>query len=186
LGLELSIANNPCAKATFFENWDNRKGQQCYAHPNEYAAEAQKVLELGEVAYNRLKMREAMQWIRANPKRAISLWIQRFKLFWFPEPEGVIALWTIDLLTPVSLIGFFFLARANRAGAFLLMTFVVVYPLVYYVIQASNRYRIPILWVTFGVAAACLAAPLEWAFLNLNPARKLARPVDELAFGKKS
>ena len=186
LGLELHISNNPCARVTFWENWDNRNGQKCYAHPNDYPAEAQKVVELGEVAYNQLQMREAVEWTKSNPQRAVSLWIQRFKLFWFPQPGRLVAMWTIDLMTPAMLLGLLFLARANRASATLLMTFVVVYPLVYYLIQAAERYRLPILWVTFGLAATALAAPLEWAFLHVDLCRRLLPSLDEHAFGKKS
>lgn len=160
-GLELRISNNPCAKVTLFQN---RHGQKCYAHPNEDLAEAQKVVALGEAAYNRQQAREAVQWIEANPLRALSLWAQRCKLFWFPTAGRQIAMWTIDVVTPLSLLGLFALSRSSRAGAILLLSFMAIYPLVYYLIQASERYRFPILWVTFGLGAAGLAALMEWIF----------------------
>ncbi len=154
-GLELEISNNPCAKVTIYEN---RHGEKCYSHPNEDIAEARQVLAIGEVAYNRQKLQEAVGWIEGNPGRAISLWAGRFKAFWFPTPGRRIALWTLDLMTPLSLLGLWVLARANRAGAILLASFLVVYPLPYYLIQASERYRYPIQWVTFGLGAIAVAA----------------------------
>jgi hypothetical protein len=160
-GLELRISNNPCAKVTL---WLNRHGVRCYAHPNEDLAEAQKIVQMGEVAYNQQQMREAVQWIKANPVKAASLWAQRFKLFWFPVAGRQIAMWTIDVVTPLSLLGLWSLYRNSRAGAILLMSFMVIYPLVYYLIQASERYRFPILWVTFGLGAAGLAALVQWIF----------------------
>ncbi len=59
-------------------------------------------------------------------------------------------------------------------------------PLVYYLIQASDRHRIPILYVTFGAALAVLATPLERLFLHTDLGRRLVPAVDEHAFGKKS
>jgi len=163
-GLELRISNNPCAKVTL---WQNRHGDRCYAHPNEDVGEAMKVAALGEVAYNRRQEREAVEWIEANPRSAISLWTQRFKLFWVPPAGRQVAMWTIVLLTPLSLIGLFFLARSNPAGAVLLGSFMAVYPLLYYLIQASERYRFPILWVTFGLGAIAVAALAERALTRV-------------------
>jgi uncharacterized membrane protein len=160
-GLELQISNNPCAKVTL---WQNRHGQKCYQHPNEDVAEAQKVAALGEVAYNQQQARKAAHWIAANPLKAASLWVQRFKLFWFPVPGRQIAMWTIDVMTLLGLLGLLAISQTSRAGALLLASLLAVYPLVYYMIQASERYRFPILWVTYGLGAAGLAALLQWMF----------------------
>jgi hypothetical protein len=168
LGLELRISNNPCAKVTFYQN---RHGQKCYEHPNEDLAEAQKVLAMGEVAYNRQQKLEAMQWIEANPGAALWLWVQRLKVFWFPQPGRLVNMWTIDLLTPPSLLGLLFLFRVNIGSAALLGSFVLVYPLLYYTIQASERYRYPILWVTFVLGAIGLAAVAHWTAARL-PGRR--------------
>jgi hypothetical protein len=164
-GLELSLSNNPCAKDTL---WLNRHGQKCYAHPNEDFAEAQKVIALGEVNYNHQKQREAMQWIAANPRKALTLWTHRFELFWLPDPGRQIAMWTIDLLTPLSLLGLVFLVRKRRASAVLLVSFLLIFPLLYYSIQASERYRFPILWVTFTLAAAAITPLAQWIFNRLS------------------
>jgi hypothetical protein len=159
LGLELQISNNPCAKVTIYEN---RHGQKCYAHPNEDAAEAQKVLAMGEVAYNRQLEQDAVRWIEGNPGKAIGLWVRRIGAFWFPVAGHQIATWTIDLVTPLSFIGLWILARRNRAAAILLASLVALFPLPYYLIQASDRYRYPILWVTFGLGAVALSALANW------------------------
>jgi hypothetical protein len=160
LGLELRVSNNPCAKVTLWETIN----MHCYPHPDSDIAEAQKFLAVGEVAYNRQEMREAVGWVRANPRQALVLWRKRFRLFWLPRPEDRIAAWTIDLATALSLVGLFVLARANRPGAVLCSVFLVVYPLVYYLSLALDRYRYPILWVTSGLAAVGCSALLQWAF----------------------
>lgn len=161
LGLELYISNNPCAKVTLYEN---RHGNKCYAHPNEDAAEARKVLASGEVAYNRQKEQEALRWIAANPGTAIGLWVRRIWAFWFPVAGRQIATWTIDVVTPLSLLGLWVLFRQNQWAAILLASLAGIFPLPYYLIQASDRYRYPILWVTFALGAVALSAMVRGIF----------------------
>ena len=167
-GLELQLSNNPCAKVTI---WLNRHGEKCYDHPNEVAAEARKVLDFGEVEYNRGKQREAVRWIASHPQQALSLWEKRFGVFWFLRLDRRIATWAIDFATALTPLGLLVLDRRSRLGAVLCASILLVFPLIYYTIQASDRYRLPIMWVTFGLAAAGCAAPLEWAFRSLRFSR---------------
>ncbi|MBV8847744.1 MAG: hypothetical protein JO307_33435 [Bryobacterales bacterium] len=157
-GLELRISNNPCAKVTV---WLNRHGQKCYEHPNEVVAEAEKVGNLGEAEYNRRQLRQALKWIAANPGRTLNLSRQRFVLFWLPAPGRRIAIWVIDAATLLSLAGLWALYRFNRTGFAICVIFLLIYPLPYYLIQADERYRIPVLWVTFGLAALGCTALLQ-------------------------
>jgi hypothetical protein len=157
-GLELGVSNSPFAKVTFYENF----WHHYFPHPNADIAEARKVLAVGEVKYTQQRMQEALQWIRTNPRQALGLWIRRFVVFWFPTPGRRIAPLTIDLATALSCFGLFVLARASRMGATLCAVFLVIYPPVYYILQAFDRYRFPILWVTFGLAAAACSAILEY------------------------
>jgi hypothetical protein len=46
--------------------------------------EARKVMELGEIKYNALQLREARRWISSHPARFIKLSIMRFIAFWMP------------------------------------------------------------------------------------------------------
>ena len=165
-GLELQLSNNPCAKVTV---WLNRHGEKCYDHPNEVAAEARKVMDLGEVEYNRAKLHEAVSWIASHPREALGLWRKRFVVFWFLPLDRRIATWAMDFATALSPLGVLALYRRSRLGAVLCATILLVFPLVYYTIQASDRYRLPIMWVTFGLAAAGLAGLFQFfAQLLLN------------------
>jgi hypothetical protein len=159
-GLELRVSNNPCAKVTLYDN----RHEDCYEHPNESAGEARKILALGEPEYNRRQMSEALGWMRANPRQAASLAVRRFYRIWVLRPGRRIAEWAINVATLLSLPGLFFLARSNRLGTILCSIFLVVYPAVYYLIQTSDRYRLPILWVTFGLAALGCSTLLEYAW----------------------
>jgi len=45
---------------------------------------------------------------------------------------------------------------------------ILVIPLTYYTIQVLDRYRLPTMWVAFGLAATGWATPLEWACRSLR------------------
>jgi hypothetical protein len=122
---------------------------------------------VGEYRFNQERMRQALSWIASHPKRFASLTAQRFVLFWFPT-WGLAhfrrlppVLWCITL---TSFAGFARLWRRNRVDAWILGGALLVYPLVYYVIQFEPRYRDPILWVTLLLTGYALAAvlPESW------------------------
>jgi hypothetical protein len=86
-------------------------------HPNENYEEALKVRQLGEVEYNRVRLREAIQWIKGNPIAFTSLSLRRFEAFWLPPAstnpgDGVILHpWVVDCLTLLSIAGLSVLAQ---------------------------------------------------------------------------
>lgn len=160
LGLELQVSNNDCAGPSFRDNM--LSGCHNATHPNVNAEEARKVRELGEAAYNRQRMDDALGWIRSNPARFAHLSFDRFRLFWFPPLRGPIAslpLWTITVL---GFAGAILAFRADRTAGWLLGAALVAHPLVYYFIQQLIRYRYPILWISFLLAAYALDR--GWAF----------------------
>jgi len=119
---------------------------------------------MGEIAYNRQRLRDALDWIRANPRRFLALTAERILAFWFPhDTHDLLAilgtpgyrlhfLMTV-LLTPLGFAGLAMLCRSDRLLASLLAAWLALYPLVYYVIQSSDRYRLPVLWVTYLLGA---------------------------------
>ena len=153
LGLELAVSNNPCASALFEDNDRN----QCFAatHPDKNYSEALKVQELGEVEYNRMKLKEAKDWISANPREFATLTAERFSDFWLtPRSEnksnGMI--WrpiVMQIFTLLSLPGLFLLWKSFRPGAYVSLLWLILFPPIYYVIQFMDRYRHPIFWVSF-------------------------------------
>jgi hypothetical protein len=160
LGLELSVSNNDCATALFEINERNL----CFdsTHPNVSYPEAVKVRELGEVEYNRLKLRRALGWIKSNPRRFATLCAERFEAFWFPPSaannnNGTI--WRpmmLHVFTLLSLPGLLLMWRGARPAAYILLMWLALFPLIYYVIQFMDRYRYPIFWVTFLAGSYCL------------------------------
>ena len=83
LGLELSVSNNYWARFGIRANIDTG----CFDkfHPNANVAQARKVLELGEVKYNDMQLREALGWISSHPARFTKLSLMRFVAFWMPS-----------------------------------------------------------------------------------------------------
>jgi len=168
LGLELEVANNDCAASKFTVN----RHSGCFEarHPNMNPDEAAKVIEEGEAAYNSRKLREAVTWMSQNPARFASLTAERIRLFWFPEIGS-------SLLTLITLLGFAgaaVLFKQNREAFWNLAIPLIVYPPVYYLTQNFPRYRYPILWISFMLAAVALGALRSriWKSNNLSSDNK--------------
>jgi hypothetical protein len=132
---------------------DNFKRGFSVGHPNVDPAEAMKVQYLGEIAYNRAKMNEALAWIRENPIKFIKLTALRVLYCWFPKtdrlPQSIVA----GILTIAAGIGLSQLFRINSLAAVLITTIWVSYPIIFYFLQFHTRYRYPIHW-TFVILAA--------------------------------
>jgi hypothetical protein len=165
LGIELFVSNNDCASASLAGNV--KSGCHFATHPNLSEPLQKELAAVGEYRFNQERMRQALSWIASHPKRFASLTVQRFALFWFPS-KGLAqfrrlppVVWCITL---VSFAGLARLWRRNRVGAWLIGGALLVYPLMYYVIQFEPRYRDPIFWVTLLLAGYALTAvlPKSW------------------------
>lgn len=165
LGLELAVANNDCASPGLLQNL----ASGCFArqHPDESPAEAARLRSLGEPAYHAQRMTEARAWIAANPGRFVRLTARRFALFWLPSPLD--DLWRewgestpprrarlVWLTTVLMVAGLIALARQSRVRATVLAAPLVVMSALYAPVQFEDRYRYPILWVTFLLAGYAL------------------------------
>jgi hypothetical protein len=153
LGLELSISNNDLAKATMTDNFGTGWS---VGHPNARRHEAMKVQQIGEVAYNKEKMKNALDWIRDNPFKFLRLTALRIVYFWFPKtdrlPQSILA----GILTIAGGVGLWQLFRVNRLAAALVIMIWVGFPITFYFLQFSTRYRYPIHWTFLILAALAL------------------------------
>ncbi len=77
-GLELCLGNSPRADGTTFAT--NKTD-----HPHVNPIQLQLYKEMGEIRYMKLKQDEAMQWIKANPRRFAILTGRRVLMFWFGD-----------------------------------------------------------------------------------------------------
>ena len=148
-GLELYISNQDTSQALLVKNDPLWK-----IHPNQNKDEALRVAAMGEANYNRMRMQDAVAWIRSHPGRFLELTAWRIFYFWLPSTtEGGWA-WGYWLVTLLGIAGAW-MSRQNRT-AVLLAASAVAYSLPYAVLQAVARYRFPILWIAALLAGYAL------------------------------
>ena len=162
--LEFHISNNDEARVTFESNY--RSGSFRQFHPSHNPAEAQRIREIGEAAYNKALLSQAVGWVRAHPRRFLSLTAQRALAFWFPVSRTLAKTVLFWCLPPAALLGLWRLARTAPLAARLLGSLLIFYPLTYYLVQTSHRYRYPLDWLLVLLALPALLSsrlgrPLE-------------------------
>jgi hypothetical protein len=187
LGLELSQSNNDCAQFSALLIWNSVCPE--HPHPNANLNEARKVLELGEAKYCELRLHEALHWIGDHPARFLKLTAMRFVFFWMPNESGTVVLRTlmpelqqfhvgvgrhlervvIYLMTLLSGAGLLLLYKKDARSAAICMSCLTLYPLVYYIVQFEDRYRYPIMWVTFLLGALPITTYMTRFWQTLYP-----------------
>ena len=158
LGLELRMGNHDGAAGAM----DVMDARQEHRHPRTHVEEARLVRELGEMEYMRLAKGEALDWIRAHPREFLTLTASRTTQFWFgPLHAPWIAL-AVTSLTVLALVGAWrswpALTTPHRAA---LVTPLLCYPLIYYLVAYMPRYRVPLDWILL-----LLAGSLVWHWLE--------------------
>ena len=186
LGLELSVSNNDCAQFSIYKNLSSG----CFDkfHPNHNVREAAKVRAMGEVNYDDLRLREAENWIGSHPEAFASLSATRFIAFWVPTQNGDVrdtGGWRLErgilyiyLMTALSGAGLMTLYRRDARSSIVCLSCLAAFPLVYYFVQFEDRYRYPIMWVTFLLGSRPIAI-----CLGLESANDPIRPYQVAAPG---
>jgi hypothetical protein len=142
-GLEFSISNNVLARATIDEN---EKSGAYHEHPYTSSSEAMKVKELGEIPYNREKLHKAVGWISLNPVKFLRLTGLRFLYFWFPKTTRLLQSVILWIITIGGIVGLRRMFQIDHFAASLFTIIWLTFPLIYYFVQSSVRYRFPIYW----------------------------------------
>jgi hypothetical protein len=145
-GLELYIANNDLAEASFDLNEAN--GCHRRLHPAGSDVEARECRALGEAEYYRRRGAAALDWIRRHPGRFGALTAARLRMFWFPDINGAPGYaYTIAFISVAGFMGMLLLRQRQDPIVMFLAGASLVYPAVYYFVQLDPRYRTPFLWV---------------------------------------
>jgi hypothetical protein len=152
LGLELFTANNDRALPTLEENMKLPKRP----HPNDNHLEAEELMRQGELRYNKQKLGLAIRWIGDHPSRFVFLTMQRFLYFWFPNSDRIWKRVLAGAITLLAWLGFFFSCRTHRLASIMIAVLWIVYPLIYYIMQADPRYPYPIYWTLLLMAAVSI------------------------------
>jgi hypothetical protein len=141
LGMELYVANSDLAA---------RGSSYMAMHPWGNPRELDAVRQMGEVAYNRDRLGTALRWIRNHPRTFLGLTAKRCLGYWFPANPA------LRVLTILGLAG---LPLAFRRMAPELIAALVLFPAVYYLVQAqTGSYRYPVLWASIIPAGVFLTA----------------------------
>ena len=170
LGIELEMSNNDRSGPA---SSDNRvAGLYRDTHPSVNVSEAVRVRDMGEIAYNRERLRRAMRWMRAHPRRFLELTLARGRIFWFGwwgDPETA---WIFTLTTALASVGAWFMWHSNHREVLRMFGAVwILYPLTYYVVQYLPRYRVPIWWTVLLAAAYGGGRLLEKLVQGSRPAQ---------------
>ncbi len=147
LGMTLYASNNDCASPSLIDSEANN----CYdaRHPNTNIGEAALIKAMGEVNYDRTRIHDSKIWIESHPYRFITLTIARFRDFWLPMTgEGFLRSAFIWIATLLSIPGVLMMVRRRMEITTFLCAVIFFYPLMYYVVVSSIRYRLPILWLS--------------------------------------
>jgi len=140
-GVELHLGNSPTAQG----DW------QFYLHPSQNPLEFQHYREMGEPAYVKSKLDQALLFIRSQPARFAYLTFARFFYFWTEPPHaekypGIYEAKTFLFLcaTVSAFCGLGLAMRQRLPGATLYLLLFLSYPTVYYITFILTRYRSPI------------------------------------------
>lgn len=149
LGLELRLSYNPFATISAdnhvaFSNYD----------PIAVPRLRQDLARIGEPAVYEGLGNDAWGWIRSNPGASLKLAFQRFVAYWLPWNHPFPA-----AVTVFSFVGFW-LSRWNASVKRLAFALLVVFPIPYYLVGYSLRYRAPTFWFTALLAGIVLSRAL--------------------------
>lgn len=162
LGLELLFGNHDYAHPSVEQNGDDPLTLSSFTHPGKSIPEATLVRDLGEVNYNRRALHLALAWIRDHPRHFAVLTAERFCYFWLGSLDHAYELIVVGLYTLLGLAGLGVIRKEVGDIQFRLWcTVFIFYPLIYYCVPFSQRYRVPIDWMIWLSAGLFVSIVLK-------------------------
>jgi hypothetical protein len=153
LGLELAVSNADDAKPTAEANVE--PGSAMERHPFISRDAARRMRAMGEVAYNKSRMREAQAWIRTHPSGFLRLTAQRAGYLLAPYSRRPYQRAIATMLTIGLLVGLVVLWRAGeRVTVAAVVGALAGYQFIYLFVQHDVRYVYSMMWIESLVAAA--------------------------------
>jgi hypothetical protein len=144
-------------------------------YPGYNVAEAERLRDLGEIAYNQEMLQTAERWIQAHRGEFTVLTVERFVSFWsgwWGNPETAVVL---TLITMLAVFGAWFMWRdGQRQVLQVFLPVWICYPIVYYVVAYCPRYHI-VMWWTVVLTAAYGAGRLAMNLASRRPEKVVSR-----------
>jgi len=116
------------------------------------------VRSFGELAYHEMMRRKALEWVRSHPRESAERTIVHAMYFWFPPATVFLLRVARGLLTALAVCGMVLLLARRAPGGYVIAVIWVSFPLIYYVVYWSSRYRYPMEWTLVVAAAVALSA----------------------------
>jgi hypothetical protein len=131
-------------------------------HPFFSRAEASEVKSAGELEYNRRKLNLVVKWVETHPASFICLSLEHLFYFWLGPIEHPFELVATSFYTVLGLAGLGLIRKRVGNTQFRLWCIAfATYPLVYYFVTYSPRYRVPIDWMIWLAAGLAITAVVE-------------------------
>ncbi len=176
-GLELWLSNSPLVPDTFAG----------YMHPTDNPAEAAKYIRMTEIPYMEEKQSEAFAFMRTHPVDTMRFFFRRFEDNWMGVWDAPADLWRFMppyikltlvwncLFSLLSFVGALFVHRTRNECALPFTSFMLFFPVVFYVTHTSGRYRYPMDPIMGLLTVFAIAYPLS-LIAKRTPAAE--RPVE--------
>jgi 4-amino-4-deoxy-L-arabinose transferase-like glycosyltransferase len=174
LPLELHEANNDSSSGLWTRN----------EHPGNDPVSMQHFQELGEIRFMDEKRQQVTEFVREHPATFALFTVERVWYFWAAPPQATIAAGydlrfarhTAFFLASISAFaGLVVLFRRKNRYRWLLASFLLIYPLPYYLVNPFPRYKHPIEPVMLILIVYALwqakAVQINWGFLGRRVAR---------------
>jgi 4-amino-4-deoxy-L-arabinose transferase-like glycosyltransferase len=181
-GLELWLGNNPGVPDSLAQ----------WQHPNSDLEEAGKYKSMGEIAYMAEKEHEAFAYMRTHPGHTLNLIFRRFETNWLAFSDSPADVWNNGdlysrsflalngLLSLLCLLGVLFASRASIPETFPFAIVLLVFPLIFYLVHASSRYRFPIDPIMLILATTAVAQLISLAKNRNASLKKLTAPAPSI------
>ena len=153
LGIELAMSNGPNARATADENEAGVLGR----HPFSSAASAASVRDLGELEYNHRLQKQAVSWMKTNPRAFLALAGKRLGYMVLPYTPRWFQRVVAGAISLMTIAGCVLLWRSRyKFGIRFLSAAIVGYLLVYLLVEHDIRYMYPALILESLIAGSFL------------------------------
>jgi hypothetical protein len=164
-GMELAVAYNPEGATSSLESAIVRY------EPGVNEELSRRIASMGEVAFNKEEQRQAIDRIKQDPRRAARMFLAHLVYFWFPPAENRIFRVILAGLTLTSVFGMVLLWKHNRRPAALILIIWLSFPLIYYILVWSSRYRYPMEWSMILASASLL--DVAWCKIRIERDNRL-------------